>query len=438
MVIVKNQDLPLEDIEDKVDPPIPFIDSYRRALGEGIDHPELPAGEEIITARKTESRPGTRSDSEFSKPAGREAWREKFNECLACWEKQVDTEEDLDPCMSASHRRYVKEWNYVPGAKDTYFNTFMSDCLNWAKINPGEPMPECEDLNVSASDYEFCINGQILFNAENGNNVVIKSVECGEIVDPMLWQAPPDFETCPNEVTVYFEDDDGRKGCVILTKMTELECCCEIYPEVGMTYTSLQMTCGGSQNLGIDPELAGCPPYVWELSGGGELDTSEGEGVVYTAPETNPGCAFNATIKVTDQCNNGSEIRIAVNCVSGEDEALKIATFFSENWSCGWTWDACPGIEYKFCTAMKAFDYYRCDGEFIERGNVGWRMQSCDIYPGACPGPPCSQYPGAYKEDVTCEELYEGDGCGSPYDLRTEEMIAEGCCPLNPFTGLPF
>jgi hypothetical protein len=63
MAIVKNQNLPLDEIEDQLTPPIPFVDTYRRVLSEGIDHPRLEAGYEIVTFSKKESRPANRSKS---------------------------------------------------------------------------------------------------------------------------------------------------------------------------------------------------------------------------------------------------------------------------------------------------------------------------------------------------------------------------------------
>lgn len=434
MAIVKNQDLPLDYIEDKVDPPIPFIDSYRRVVGEGIDHPELPAGEEIVTGRKTESRPGTRSDSEFSKPSDREAWRDEFKNCLACWGNQVDTEGEVDPCHSAGSRHYVTPWEYVSGAQNTYFNQFMKECLDWAVAHPGEIFPKCEDLQIGQSDDDFCPNGQISFSVSNGVNPAITGMTCGELYAPMIWQAPAIWGDCPEEVIIYFTDDDGRKGCGYLHRMTEIECCCEINPELEISYTALTMGCGAEQELGINPDAHGCAPYSWELDGDGSISETEGETTIYTSPESNPQCVSRPTITLRDGCGNSAAIQLAINCYSGAAMALQLADFTSF---------ICPGNNDIDCDGNCFPDQvcivrtlqntkYKCDSSILDFCDTTTPTYDCwpDCFNGA-EGLGCwSNQCGGHIPGPTI--------CGNVYDERSEAMKAGGCCPMNPLTGLPY
>lgn len=418
MAIVKNQDLPLEDIEDQVDPPIPFVDTYRRVLSEGIDHPKLPAGEEVVTFSKKESRPASSSGSPFSKPAGREAWRQRFKECLNCWGVQVDTDEEIDPCQSAGSRKYVKPWEYVAGARNTVFHQFMKECLNWAVGFPDEKFPKCEDLEVSADSNEFCPNGQIFFTATNGNDVVIVGVDCGTIVDTMVWQAPATWAECPDEVKIYFDDEDGRKGCVSLHKMSEEECCCAINPEVEIHYDSLIMGCSEIQTLSLNPDAVGCAPYAWSIEGGGELSSYEGESVDYTAPETNPGCASNPSITVTDACGNTSTVHLAINCYPGDDAALRVTNYqkSSPDPGCIFTWCYPSGSAYT-CLFGKIKKNYNCSGQYIN-------IYSDQVITPPCANPtdpcadPCSYFPGPVINIWgDCASIEESEGCGYILDV---------------------
>jgi hypothetical protein len=353
-----------------------------------------------------------------------QAWREEFRGCLDCWENQVDTEEDLDDCDSAGSRHYVKPWTYVPGAKSTFFNSFMKSCLDWAKANPGTPYPACENLDVTPDDYEYCPNGEIFFTAQNGNGAYIVGADCGEITGVMLWTAPADTGECPEETKIYFEDADGRKGCVYLIKKDEDECCCEINPEVGIEFVSLQMSCSESQDLGIDPEAQGCPPYAWALDGGGSLSDTEGLTVTYTAPASNPNCENNPTITVTDKCGNSGQIKIAVNC--NEDP---YTAFLHQECEC------CPPVFWSglwWYPGNWSMWTYHCDGTLRSECISNPDCESPIV--AQCAGGDCGQETGCYSNE--CQGV-QGQPCGF-YDRRNQDMKDKGCCPINPVTGLPW
>jgi hypothetical protein len=382
MAIVKNQDLPIDEVEDQLDPPITFIEQYRRTLGEGIDHPKHPAGDETVTFSKRESRPATRSSSEFSKPISREEWRDEFKDCLECWEKQYDTEEDLNECTNYGSRQYVKPWSYVPGAKNTYFNQFMSECLLWAKENPGVPMEKCDEETI-----------------------------------------PP-----------------GSPGIAIV-------------------YDSLIMGCGEEQSLSVDPAEPGCPPYEWQVSGGGDLSTYEGAGVTYSAPESNSNCTVKPVITVTDKWGKEATVSLAVNCYTGNEIAFYQPTCFDESQSgswCqmkdggGWNWHVLWAWSSKL-------NHYRCDSIYLGQSYVnnhfscithGGITGPCGPLMGMKPSPnDCSEDGplgcGVKEEGYNCYALIPGEeavclGEGEVFDNRTEGMLGQGCCPINPVTGVPF
>lgn len=455
MAIVKNQDLPLEDIEDKLDPPIPFIEQYRRTLDEGIDHPALPAGEETVTYSKSWSRPATRSEGTSSPTETNQAWRDKFRECLDCWENQVDTEEEVDDCHSAGSRHYVKPWEYVPGAQNTYFNQFMKDCLDWAKANPGKKFPKCEDLEPVPSPFEYCPGEVKNFTVGNGKNPVVVSADCGEKTGDLEVTITADPETCPEECEVKFSDDDGRKGCAEGTKKADEECCCSQEIPLAIVYSTLLMTCGGEQTFTIDPEQAGCEPYTWSLEGGGSIEHTEGDHTKYTAPATNPECALNPTIKLTDSCGVESEIKLAVNCYTSAGEAYRNPYMGTEAGGTGIS-NVCgsySGIPKQTCRLYH--ERRNCDGSWFTMTRITlWQYHFCNfsLYVDCCGAAqqckasyacvakstgagsaPCCQTP----EDTRCSHQTCSADCTTVTDLRSGAMKTAGCCPLNPVTGAP-
>lgn len=333
MAIVKNQDLPLGEIEDQLDPPIPFDDQYRRTLGEGIYHPKLPVGEEMVTFSKKESRPAERSSSKFSKPANREAWREKFKECLACWAAQVDTEEDIDECHSAGSRHYVKPWVYVPGAQNTYFQQFMKDCLDWNATHSEEKFPKCDDLMPQPSEFEVCGGDFQEFEFTHENGPHLTNWPCGGYVDALTWEAPGNIDLCPELIQLEFEDLDFRRGCAFATKKDPELCCCTEMPALEMSYTTLEMGLNEQQVLSVDPAFPGCPPYEWELDGPGQFSDPTETTITYTAPVTAVGCP-KANITLRDKCETTANISIRI---TGWWE-----TYLQYEWVLAWTTSCIP------------------------------------------------------------------------------------------------
>jgi hypothetical protein len=217
--------------------------------------------------------------------------------------------------------------------------------------------------------------------------------------------------------------------------------------EVEIGYTSLLMSCDGYQTLTAS---GGIPPYKWDLSGGGTLtpssDTLEAS---YHSPSANADCTFNPTIYLTDCCGQTAELRLAVNCAGAGGTAYWV-------FSAAWGGSSCAEFEHCpcGCTLQSRVTYYNCNGGIV----LGPALyDSCFVkcytlappcHPPSDPdqvycanqGSPCARIPDAiWRESgfacVACGPLYP---CDYTIDKRTPAMIAAGCCPINPYTGLPF
>ena len=251
--------------------------------------------------------------------------------------------------------------------------------------------------------------GEIVFGNDN-RSVVSYIVAEHELIDA----------GCHAEIVITVQDRCGTEDTL------RFKSCCDSEPAaVSIGYTTLAMTCSASQTL---TAWGGCAPYVWSKTGGGTLVPSEDTlSALYTAPATNPYCAYNPTINLTDCCGGSGQLKLAVNQYTALDPAIKF---------CEGTVTYCDTSRPNPCTfwgpEMNQFaeDFYwalyLCNGALLSDDNYhaegccdqGWGEcdSSCKFY--QCP--PYINY---------------GYGYG---DLRTPDMIAAGCCPINPGTGLPF
>src|SRR4030042_5765466 len=93
------------------------------------------------------------------------------------------------------------------------------------------------------------------------------------------------------------------------------------------------MSCGATQNLSAS---VGCPPYTWSLSGGGTLTPSGGDNTsaTYVAPASNPYCANNPTIILTDSCRNISKLQLAITNPSISGQRCGYYIRLEPHWQC--------------------------------------------------------------------------------------------------------
>jgi hypothetical protein len=208
-----------------------------------------------------------------------------------------------------------------------------------------------------------------------------------------------------------------------------VEPCCEQAEPPVLLYSSLYMYCGTEQDFVVEH---GCGPFDWSLQGGGIL-VPKGTSAHYTAPGTNPNCSSNPTITVTDCCGNMASISLAINCYTAPDTALIWAYLdIFDAWqtpdgflSCCLDYTVtewrCDGILLSFCETNPAHDESFCKSTSIPRD-----IAECEYFREAgCSTNQCPCPPG-------------GCACNALTDGRSAAMKLAGCCPLNPFTGLPY
>jgi len=227
---------------------------------------------------------------------------------------------------------------------------------------------------------------------------------------------------CRTQLVITSDDRCGTSDSIFFKS------CCDSSPvPLLIGYTSLIMGCGESQTLTAS---GGCGPYSWAVTGGVGSITQDG---VYTAPTTNPNCQ-NPTITVTECCGNSADVKLAVNC-NPPDYALCASTLSFSGATCVGTDCNADGSASKIV--------YFCDGSIgVEEygSQYGWWCY-CDKGANCEPCTPDTILAVAQEYTV----LMGVGGCPAPppywnvvKDLRTQDMKDAGCCPLNPFTGLPY
>ncbi len=191
---------------------------------------------------------------------------------------------------------------------------------------------------------------------------------------------------------------------------------------------------------------------TWSVTGGGSI-TQAG---VYTAPSSNPNCASNPVVRVTDECGQIAEVQIAVNGSTSTAEAYRTFSDFtvSKYSDCQF---GCP----QYCTGCSVYTAsicttgYKCDGTESAAKCCISGTKDADI----CNDRGC--HPGDYSycvhDSTAYNDLYTAGGDGinlmlcrrdgntcayyflpgsaryniehSPYDKRTAAMKTAGCCP---------
>lgn len=166
-----------------------------------------------------------------------------------------------------------------------------------------------------------------------------------------------------------------------------------------------QMNVGTSQTLTVLNPVPGCSYEFRKTTSAGRLTKVSNTAAVFTAPDSNPGCVNNATIYLYDitRCVVCTSITIAITnpAVTGVAYRKRV---------CG-----CGGMA---CTSYDYSDNWGCDGV---------------MYPqtGTCLSAP---WCGCDHSGTKYSQSHMEPGW-NPYpvgDIRTAEMKAQGCCPINP------
>ena len=282
--------------------------------------------------------------------------------------------------------------------------------------------------------------GPYVWSLTGMGELVTNEIETG-IVEYRVPTAEFEARDCHDEITIGVVDRCGTTDSILFTS------CCTDAAALELTYTTLQMACSGSQTFGAS---GGCGPYTWSATTGSITQAG-----VYTAPTTNANCAYNPTISVSDCCGQSDDITLAVNCYAPAANALSLAHTtmwycceFSNCNACGychrasatfyhWMWD-CNAIQTSYCTQGPTSP----PTPGADCGGCGsYTFVSCpaDIREGSASLPnTCCGANNCYASGCSTCNCGVGCVCGVVNDCRTAAMKTEGCCPLNPITGLPY
>ncbi len=328
------------------------------------------------------------------------------------------------------------------------FGTWIPSCVNqpfffyagstWCEV------PEITSVSYLANLYITHYVGFWVFSSWKGNCIPITwqldgpgRLMLSNDTDQVEWFPPdwpgggPDVRMLPcNEDIVITATD----RCGTSDKVTALSCC-KSNPEIEMLYTSLQMMCSASQDINAS---GACYPVTWTLAGGGTISYGNDDPgfpiITYNAPATNPDCSLNPTITVTDCCGKTASISLAVNCWYGNDIAIGNAAIIC--CSDVQSNPPSPFPDYHIFRDVSV-QQYKCDGTLLS---------DCETNPGCVDYVQCN-YPCTQR----CSDLANycwtnqcagrcggtDSDCGTG-DCRTAAMLTGGCCPINPFTGLPY
>ncbi len=316
-------------------------------------------------------------------------------------------------------------WQYCPIPEEASMGDidFFWILGGWNVIGIWMKAPTSQQF--SCPPYEWTLHGEGEINPSVS--------ELGAFAEYRIRTIDYQARGCSEEVTIDVRDRCGQ------TDYVHFKSCCGDDPDpVVLGYTTLAMTCSQAQTFSVS---GGCSPLTWSLSGsgGGTL-----VGSTYTAPATNPECVYNPTITVTDCCGTSDSIQISVNCYGAADVAYHGFGFAID------TGTSClgpGGIFYGYGCVPYQYPY-RCDGTYLGCVEDCYAGLTCRMSPPLCCHPGCGiterdEYANCKSSCMEINPKWCPDTtnpfCSGDYrDYRTAAMKTNGCCPLNPGTGLPF
>ena len=282
-------------------------------------------------------------------------------------------------------------------------------------INP-DSGSSCGGTSVTITGDNFAPGDQVFFDSIEATGVVFVDCQTITCVTPIY----------PGGGVV---DASVVRGALIGTLTNGFTFILGTAPII--SYTTQQMSVNGTQTLSASGGGGG--PYAWYLaSGGGTLNPSVGNSTLYTAPVTNPNCANNPQIYVTDMCGLSSAIlKIAVNGY-GSAPAVGYSVAYSSSGPCQVTiWRGTLGCDnadnssgycpsgYSLCCACNLTGFPDC----------AWNLGGvCNGF--SCPsvGGGCWENGGDCIADCSCTGRIWLSNPGY-YDVRTSGEKAGGCCP---------
>ena len=401
------------------------------AWGEVISFDADSGGTYIVWKAYTESGPYSRTGLGIMRLVARVKDKTGIEVCAQ--NKRIE----VDCCLKDVKHRAVEIWWEGIGVCEPFIiygglhlckapTSLGMSGLNWyACMYPYQPFYSIPDIRGICLPVEWTLSGPIDFRGsdKNDNTIYIKCLESG----------------CNEATTITLRDRCGGEYQI------RARPCCEDADELSISYTSLVMGCSQQQDL---TALGGCGPYTWTITSGGGTIGETGKTVTYYSPATNPNCANNPTIMVADCCGGSAELKLAVNCyIPGSTLALtksdltKLCCYKIADIDCS------GGVVYnsKLSEVIYAWD---CNGDLICTRDYSYN----NIPSGSCTPPVnCTNYcpcnlvdePGCWN-NYQCVQGLTGCGigdqqpCDTMIDRRTADMKTNGCCPINPLTGLPY
>lgn len=300
-----------------------------------------------------------------------------------------------------------------------YFSAELDDNkFNLRDEIVGELLRACCYGETNVSDYALRVDDSVKFTSAGISGdctYIFELAGVGSLSEPDEYGLVTYTATEDGTATVKLTTTNNNTGVIkvcALHNIVVTSCNCGT-SSIG--YTTTQMTAGGQQTLQVLDSVEGCT-YTWKIdSGGGSFSATEevtettGTSVTYYAPTSNPGCTSNPTIQLIVDETVCDTLSMAVNDpASGSGYAYTTCRH-----------DECtvPGpptcYRGQIYTAVYG-DTYLCDGTYHHTNT-----------------------PGAVCSWLTCDEVVQNycnaynyqNPDGSPYDLRSADMIATGCCP---------
>ncbi len=346
---------------------------------------------------------------------------------LTLWWESLASNEFGGPTCSGQSYMFYGNMKICEVPAEVY-GLYVLLCVSWMGYHSKtfwvfpEIRGSCLPFTWTVSNQDFTIVPSI----PDGESAQLKPVgDCLDVDDPAL---------CTQEVTVTVKD-----RCGVEDKVTFLSCCTQLsrgeIAVLSINYDSLAMGCSGTQDL---TALGGCGPYSWSYTGAGSLSDTTGTTVTYTAPPTNPECENNDTVTVTDCCGNQATITLYVSCNPAGNAYRYCDSLICT--PCYWGGGASCYAKYTFGRWR-----YACNGTLID--STFWdgiTRPAFECYDGSFTG--CCTAVPTCADDPTCSVAGVCSGlcttpnqlCGTYLDTRTAAMKTNGCCPINPDTGLPF
>lgn len=412
---MKNQHAPWGDVLMLENPndELYFGEVYRQIIQEAW----LPEGAEVWR-RLGKSRRGRRPTQQglvaHSPTEKQVEVRKWFSLCSSAWRGLPQSDVPDPSCDSRYSKDYWWQRKQDDGCISSYYDHFMQYCMRYSLDNnclppdaykleltgdlenidcdiyyPLDARYHCGPLSLTDGPGEYAASlGWRFFpccDTTPSIGFLYKTLEPGEVL-PMTIQNPESGD--PGELK--FKDENGARGCIDYGSESMFNC-----------------------------------EYKWIIeSGTGELSAATGISNVYTAADYAPGCFNNTVIKYwTKHAENF--LKIGVNSYTLPDPAYGRYRYPSHFYD-----PACyctGGVEW--FVNHRVIDIYDCKGNWLYETHNGGN-QSC-----GGPGCTCPQGAGGFNFYANMIATQNGgEGLGGYYwgkwnDLRTPEMIADGCCP---------